>query len=214
MHQIVGKTLRFIYQYYPAVEKEDLINYLTVIAYRVAMKYDWEMEEGAFDYTKCLNFTKRSLWNAATLLIKENTGDKYKRIEKVDTDQRLYRVTTISLNTPAEDDWLDIENKLGVPADTTLEVEELLGSIRDKRLHTFLRLEHENVPAFSKYVLKHAGQEENELYTADYAKWRELALSFSGMSTAADRVGAKRYLLRHLDLWDKAKIGDDVNESK
>ena len=188
MNTIVNSKLRFVWQYDPAYEKSDLVSYLRVIAYRVAMKYDWELKDGAFDYVKCFNYTNRSLWNAATLLIKEvGDGGVHSRLTKTDTEERVYQVTTISLDTPQNDEWLSIESKLGEAADTSVEAKSLISSITDKRLQAFLRLENEEVPGFSEYVLKESGKEENELYTDDYEKWRELAQHFSGLLTKEDR---------------------------
>jgi hypothetical protein len=204
MHFIVGKQLRFIYQYDPAFEKEDLVSYLMVVAYRVAVRYDWGMKDGIFDYVKCLNYTKRSLWNAAFLLIKENTGDKYRRLAHVDTEERLYQVTTISLDRPQDDEWLAIESKLGEAPDTSVEVEDLIKHVTDARLHEFLSLEDEDNPAFTAFVLEEAGQDENSLYISDYSKWRELAQRFAGIMTRQDRVGIKRHVMQELGIWDKS----------
>ncbi len=206
IRQIVGRKLRFIYQYDPAFEKEDLVSSLLVIAYRVAIKYDWEMLNDAFDYVKCLNYTKRSLWNAAFLLIKENTGEDYRRLEQVDSSERLYQVTTVSLDTPAEDEWLAIEGKLGEAPDTSLEVKDLISSITDQRLHDFLKLEDEDVPEFSEFVTKETGEDENELYNSDYSKWREMAHRFAGLLTQEDRGQAKRHIRVQMGIVDPSKI--------
>ncbi len=203
---IVGRQLRFVYQYDPAYEREDLVSYLTVVAYRVAIRYDWGIKDGVFDYVKCLNYTKRSLWHAALLVIKENTGDRYRRLENVGTEERLYRVTTISLETPQDDDWLAIESKLGEDPDTTLEVEDLIKNVTDVRLQEFLKLEVEDNPAFTAFVLQETGKEENSLYTSDYAKWRELAQHFSGILTRRDRGGVKWQVLQELGMWDESRV--------
>jgi hypothetical protein len=206
MNTIVNTKLRFVYQYDPAFDKSDLVSYLTVIAYRVAIKYDWEMKDGAFDYTKCLNFTNRSLWNAANLIIKERgDGGVHSRLTTIDTEERVYQVTTISMDTPQDDEWLSIESKLGEDADRSIEVKSLISSITDKRLQAFLRLEDEEVPGFKEFVLKESGKDENELYAADYNKWRELAQRFSGILTKADRADIKRPIRIGLDMWDEAK---------
>jgi len=206
IQQIVGKKLRFIYQYDPAFEKEDLVSSLMVIAYRVAIKYDWEMKDGAFDYVKCLNYTKRSLWNAAFLLIKENTGEDYRRLEQINSSERLYQVTTVSLDTPAEDEWLAIEGKLGEAPDTSLEVKDLISSITDQRLHDFLKLENEDTPEFAEFVTKETGEDENDLYNSDYSKWREMAHRFAGLLTQEDRGQAKRHVRVQMGMVDKAKV--------
>lgn len=207
IRQIVGKKLRFIYQYDPAFEKEDLVSSLMVIAYRVAIKYDWEMLNGAFDYTKCLNYTKRSLWNAAFLLIKENTGEDYRRLEQINSSERQYQVTTISLDTPSTDDWLAIEDKLGKAPDTSLEVKDLISSITDQRLHDFLALEDEDVPEFAAFVTKETGEDEDVLYNSDYSKWREMAHRFAGLLTQEDRGQAKRHIRVQMGMVDASKIG-------
>jgi hypothetical protein len=206
INQIVGKKLRFIYQYDPAFEKEDLVSSLMVIAYRVAIKYDWELLNGSFDYVKCLNYTKRSLWNAASAIIKENTGEDYKRLEQINSNERLYQVTTISLDTHLEDEWLSIESKLGESPDTSLEVKDLISSITDQRLHDFLNLEHEDVPAFSAFVAEETGEDENALYNSDYSKWREMAQKFAGLLTREDRGQAKRHIRVQMGMVDHSKI--------
>lgn len=211
IQQIVGKKLRFIYQYDPAFEKEDLVSSLMVIAYRVAIKYDWEMLNDAFDYTKCLNYTKRSLWNAAFLLIKENTGEDYRRLEQINSSERLYQVTTISLDTPAEDEWMAIEGKLGEAPDTSLEVKDLISSITDQRLHDFLALENEDVPEFAEFVTKETGEDENDLYNSDYSKWREMAHRFAGLMTSEDRGQAKRHVRVQMGIVDPSKIAANRN---
>jgi hypothetical protein len=205
INQIVGKKLRFIYQYDPAFEREDLVSSLLVIAYRVAIKYDWEMLNGAFDYLKCLNYTKRSLWNEATAIIKANTGEDYKRLEQINSSDREYQVTTISLDTPLEDEWLSIENKLGESPDTSLEVKDLISTITDQRLHDFLNLEHEDVPAFTAFVAKETGEEENDLYNSDYSRWREMAQKFSDILTREDRGQIKRSVTLGMGTFDKSK---------
>jgi hypothetical protein len=212
MNTIVNTKLRFVYQYDPAYEKSDLVSYLTVIAYRVAIKYDWEMKDGVFDYTKCLNYTNRSLWNAANLLIKEvGDGGVHSRLTTIDSDERVYQVTTISMDTPQDADWLSIESKLGEAADTSIEVKSLISSITDTRLKEFLRLEDEDVPGFEEFVLKHSGKGENDLYTNDPDKWRELAQRFSGILTKADRSDIKRAILFDFDMFDAAKaVNRDV----
>jgi hypothetical protein len=203
---IVNSKLRFIYQYDPAFEKADLVSYLMVIAYRVAIKYDWEMLDGKFDHQKCVNYTKRSLWNAAGLLLKENTGDDYRRLERVDNEQRLYQVTTISLDTSEDDDWISIERKLGADADTSFEVQDLVLNVADPKLYNFLRLEFEEVPEFTAFVKQETGKDENELYAKNYARWRELAQSFAGLSTRDDRIWCKRQILIELGMWNRAKM--------
>lgn len=206
MNTIVNSKLRFIYQYDPAYEKSDLVSYLTVIAYKVAIKYDWEMKDGAFDYTKCLNYTNRSLWNQGNLLIKEiGDGGIHSRLTKTDTDERVYQVTTISLDTPQDDEWLSIESKLGEAPDSSVEVKSLISSITDERLKKFLKLEDEEDQKFSEFVLKTTGKYENDLYSDDYNKWRELAQQFSGILTKADRVPMKRAVLSDLGLKDEEK---------
>ncbi len=203
---IVNSKLRFIYQYDPAYEKDDLISELRLIAFKVAQKYDWEVEDGKFAYEKCLNFTRRSLWNAAYLLIKQNTSDEYKRLERVDTDQRLYQITTISMDSPLDDEWVHIQKKLGEPEDTTVEIKDLVTQIGDDKLMLFLRLETEDVPEFDEFVRTEAGHEENDLYTDDYPRWRELALRFAGISSREDRVAIKRRVRKEMGLWDRARI--------
>ena len=207
MNSIVGSKLRFVYQYDPAFEKSDLVSYLMVIAYRVAIKYDWEMKDGVFDYTKCLNYTNRSLWNAATLLIKEvGDGGIHSRLAKMDTDERVYQVTTISLDTPQEDEWLSIESKLGEQPDSSIEVKSLISSITDQRLQEFLALDGEDNPAFNEFVLKESGKTENDLYADDYNKWRELAQRFAGLLTKDDRGPIKRAILDDMGMWDESKV--------
>lgn len=207
MNTIVNSKLRFVWQYDPAFEKSDLVSYLRVIAYRVAMKYDWEMLDGAFNYVKCFNYTNRSMWNAATLLIKEvGDGGVHSRLTKMDTDERVYQVTTISMDTPQNDEWISIESKLGEEADTTVEVKDLISSITDQRLHDFLRLEHEEVPGFAEFVLKESGKDENELYTDDYDKWRQLAQHFAGLLTPEDRAPIKQAILTDMGMWDDKKM--------
>lgn len=210
MNTIVGSKLRFVYQYDPAFDKSDLVSYLLVIAYRVAIKYDFEMKDGAFDYTKCLNYTNRSLWNAATLLIKEvGDGGIHSRLAKMDTEERVYQVTTISLDTPQEDEWLSIEAKLGERPDTTIEVKSLISSITDKRLQEFLALDRENNPSFNEFVLKKTGKLENEVYTDDYDKWRQLAQHYTGLLTPEDRAPIKQAILADMDMWDDTNMGKE-----
>lgn len=206
MNQIVGSKLRFIYQYDPAFEKADLVSYLMVIAYRVAIKYDWELKEGAFDYVKCKNYTNRSLWNAATLLIKEvGDGGVHSRLAKMDTDERVYQVTTISLDTPQDDEWLSIEAKLGERPDSSVEVKSLISSITDERLKDFLALDGENNPKFNDFVMEKTGKPENEVYANDFNKWRQLAQHFAGLLTSEDRAPIKRAILADMGMWDETK---------
>ncbi len=208
MNTIVGSKLRFVYQYDPAFDKSDLVSYLLVIAYRVAIKYDFEMRDGAFDYTKCLNYTNRSLWNAATLLIKEiGDGGIHSRLSKTDTAERVYQVTTISLDTPQENEWLSIEAKLGEQPDSTIEVRSLISSITDKRLHEFLALDRENNPAFNEFVQKKTGKTETDIYSEDYDKWRQLAQQYTGLLTPQDRAPIKQAILADMDMWDHTNMG-------
>jgi hypothetical protein len=211
MNTIVGRKLRFIYQYDPAFEKSDLVTYLLVIAYRVAIKYDWEMKDGVFDYTKCLNYTNRSLWNAATLLIKEiGDGGVHSRLTKTDTDERVYQVTTISMDTPQDDEWFSIESKLGESPDTTIEIKSLISSLADSRLNNFLELDRgEDNQKFNEFVLKMSGKSENILYADDYNKWRELAQKFSGLSREV-RVPIKQAIRADFDIWDNNKMGSST----
>lgn len=207
MVTIVNSKLRFIHQYDPCYEKEDLISFLRIVAYRVALKYDWEMLDGEFAFDKCMNYTKRSMWNAALLLIKQNTSPDYQRLVKVDTDQRLYQITTISMDAPADDEWLNIQKRLGEPEDRSLEILDLTNSLgqSDPKFFEYLRLEIEEVPAFSEFLMKKTGREENALYVEDYKQWRELALRFSGISKATQRKAMKRHVLREMGMWDRSK---------
>ncbi len=208
MKSIVGSKLRFIYQYDPCYEKDDLIGFLRIVAYRVAVKYDWEMLNGKFDFEKCLNYTKRSMWNAAYLLIKQNTSDDYKRLARVDTDQRLYQITTISMDSPVDDEWTHIQKRLGEPEDRTIEIFDLVDRISqdESRFFDYLRLEVEDVPGFDIFIKQETGQEENSLYTSDYKLWRDLALQFSGISQKGQRKAMKRRVLRELGMWDPSKM--------
>lgn len=209
MKSIVGSKLRFIYQYDPAFEAEDLVSYLRVVAYRVAVKYDWEKEDGAFAYKKCLNYTKRSLWNAAFLLIKENTSDDYRRLAQIGSEEREYQITTVSMDSSPDlnsDDWLSMEQVLGEDPDTSIEVLELVDQVADDKLLSYLRLEFEDVPEFSEFVLKESGKEENLLYTEDYKLWRKLAMSFAGLLKAEDRAKYKRLIRKEMGLWDNSQV--------
>jgi hypothetical protein len=67
-------------------------------------------------------------------------------------------------------------------------------------------LEHEDVPGFSEYVLKESGQKENDLYTDDYNKWRELAQHFSGLLTKEDRGPIKAAILSDMGIFDDSKV--------
>jgi hypothetical protein len=208
MKSIVNSKLRFIYQYDPCYEREDLISFLRIVAYRVALKYDWEMLDGEFAYEKCLNYTKRSMWNAAFLLIKQNTSDDYRRLAKVDTDQRLYQITTISMDSPVDDEWMHIQKRLGEPEDRSIEVTDLAERIgKDEvRFFEYLRLEVEDVPEFTEFVLKETGQDENDLYVANYKEWRELALRFSGITKAEQRRAIKYRALKEIGLFDNSRV--------
>jgi hypothetical protein len=208
MKSIVNSKLRFIYQYDPCYEREDLISFLRIVAYRVALKYDWEMKDGEFAYEKCLNYTKRSMWNAAFLLIKQNTSDDYRRLAKVDTDQRLYQITTISMDSPVDDEWLHIQKRLGEPEDRSIEVRDLARRIgKDEvRFFEYLRLEVEDVPEFTEFVMKETGKDENDLYVNSYKEWRELALCFSGITRADQRRAIKYRALKEIGLWDRSRV--------
>jgi hypothetical protein len=208
MKSIVNSKLRFIYQYDPCYEREDLISFLRIVAYRVALKYDWEMLDGEFAYEKCLNYTKRSMWNAAFLLIKQNTSDDYRRLAKVDTDQRLYQITTISMDSPVDDEWLHIQKRLGEPEDRSIEVRDLARRIgKDEvRFFEYLRLEVEDVPEFTEFVMKETGKDENDLYVNSYKEWRELALCFSGITRADQRRAIKYRALKEIGLWDRSRV--------
>jgi hypothetical protein len=209
MKSIVGSKLRFIYKYDPAFEQEDLVSYLRVVAYRVAVKYDWEKIDGAFAYLKCLNYTKRSLWNAAYLLIKENTSEDYKRLAQVGTGEREYQVTTISMDSSPDcdiDDWLSMEQVLGEAPDTSVEVLELVDLVADDKLLKYLRLEFEDVPEFSEFVMTETGTEENTLYNEDYKQWRKLAMKFAGLLKAEDRAKYKRLIRKEMGLWDNSQV--------
>jgi hypothetical protein len=208
MKSIVNSKLRFIYQYDPCYEREDLISFLRIVAYRVALKYDWEMLDGEFAYEKCLNYTKRSMWNAAFLLIKQNTSDDYRRLAKVDTDQRLYQITTISMDSPVDDEWLHIQKKLGEPEDRSIEVRDLANRIgKDEvRFFEYLRLEVEDVPEFTEFVMKETGQDENDLYVNSYKEWRELALRFAGITKAEQRRAIKYRALKEIGLFDRSLV--------
>jgi hypothetical protein len=211
MRSIVGSKLRFIYKYDPAFEAEDLVSYLRVVAYRVAVKYDWEKLDGAFAYQKCLNYTKRSLWNAAFLLIKENSAEdnggtgNYNRLSRIGTDEREYQITTVSMDSGDDDEWLAIEETLGEAADTSCEVMEMVEQIGDGRLFSYLRLEYEDVPEFTEFVLTETGRDENDLYTEDYQRWRKLAQCFSGIRQE-DRVAYKRQVMTEMGSWDKSRV--------
>ena len=208
INSVVNSKLRFSYQYDPCYDKEDLVSYLRSVAYKVALKYDWEVHEGKFAFEKCLNFTRRSLWNAAYLLIKQNTSSDYNRITKVDSDQRVYQITTISLESNAEDEegFLDLQDRIGVPADTSVEVEDLVASLRGNfpAVGRFLSLEFEDIPAFSEFVLKETGVDENSLYIDDFEMWRKLAMQFSGLDDPQNSA-AKRQTLLELGLTDQSE---------
>ncbi len=208
MKSIVNSKLRFIYQYDPCYEREDLISFLRIIAYRVALKYDWEMLDGEFAFEKCLNYTKRSMWNAAFLLIKQNTSDDYRRLAKVDTEQRLYQITTISMDSPVDDEWLHIQKTLGEPEDRSIEVQDLARRIGEDeaKFFNYLRLEVEDVPEFEEYVMKETGQDENDLYVNSYNEWRELALKFSGITTPRQRRAIKYRALKEIGVFDSSRI--------
>ena len=215
MKSIVGSKLRFIYKYDPAFEAEDLVSYLRVVAYRVAVKYDWEKLDGSFAYLKCLNYTKRSLWNAAYLLIKENSSESnggtgnYNRLDRVGTEEREYQVTTISMDSSPDcdiEDWLSMEQVLGEAPDTSIEVLELVDQVADDKLLRYLRLEFEDVPEFSEFVMKETGQEENALYTGDYSKWRQLAMRFAGLLKSEDRAKYKRLIRKEMGIWDESQV--------
>ncbi len=213
MKSIVNSKLRFIYQYDPCYEKEDLISFLRIIAYRVALKYDWEMLDGKFAYEKCLNYTKRSMWNAAFLLIKQNTSDDYRRLAKVDTDQRLYQITTISMDSPVDDEWLHIQNRLGEPEDRSIEVMDLAIRIGEdeSRFFNYLRLEVEDSPEFEEFVRKETGQDENDLYVSNYTEWRELAMYFSGITKPKQRRAIKYRALKEIGILDSSRIKKPEN---
>ena len=199
MRSIVSSKLRFIYKYDPAYEAEDLVNYLRIIAYRVASKYDWEMLDGEFAYLKCLNYTKRSLWNAAFLIIKENTGEDYNRITNVGSGEREYQTTTISMDSVGlDEDSLSMEDILGEDADTSFEVTDLIEKVDDPSLFTYLRLEQEEVPEFTEFVRKSTGKDENDLYAENYKKWKELAQRFSGLPTDLSLDESKMDAIRAL----------------
>ncbi len=208
MKSIVNSKLRFIYQYDPCYEKDDLISFLRIVAYRVAIKYDWEMLDGEFAYEKCLNYTKRSMWNAAFLLIKQNTSDDYRRLAKVDTDARLYQITTISMDSPVDDEWLHVQKRLGEPEDRSIEVLDLAKRIGkdEARFFDFLRLEDEDVPEFTEFVMKETGQDENDFYVNSYKEWRELALRFSGITRAEQRRAIKYRALKEIGIFDRARV--------
>ena len=164
------------------------------------------MVKGKFDFDKCVNLTKRSLWNAAFLLIKQNTSEDYRRLAKIDTDQRLYQITTISMDSPVDDEWVHIKKKLGKPEDRTLEINDLVIKMNDEKLIKYLRLEVEDIPEFNEFVQKETGREENDLYVGDYNKWRELALIFSGITKKSERISIKRRVRKELGLWEKKKV--------
>ena len=208
MKSIVGSKLRFIYQYDPCYEKEDLISFLRIIAYRVALKYDWEMVDGEFAFEKCFNYTKRSLWNAAYLLIKQNTSEDYKRLARVDSDQRLYQITTISMDAPEDGEWVQIQERLGKPEDRSIEVLDLANRIGQDETNFFeyLRLEVEDVPEFAEFVMKETGWDENDLYTDNFRRWRELALRFAGITKTEQRKAIKRRALKEMGLWDRTRM--------
>ena len=174
----------------------------------MALKYDWEMLDGEFAYEKCLNYTKRSMWNAAFLLIKQNTSEEYRRLAKVDTDQRLYQITTISMDSPVDDEWMHIQKRLGEPEDRSIEVMDLARRIgKDEvRFFEYLRLEVEDVPEFTEFVLKETGQDENDLYVANYKEWRELALRFAGITKAEQRRAIKYRALKEIGLFDSSRV--------
>jgi len=198
MKSIVSSKLRFIYKYDPAYEAEDLVNYLRIIAYRVASKYDWEKVDGEFAYLKCINYTKRSLWNAAFLIIKENTGEDYSRLRKVGSDEREYITTTISLDSAGEEDGPSLNETIGGVEDFSFEVFDLMEKLSDPGLNMYLRLEHENVPEFIQFVRKNTGKDENDLYIENYEKWRELAQKFSGIQEKDNLVPSKLEQFREL----------------
>ena len=216
MKSIVNSKLRFIYQYDPCYEREDLISFLRIIAYRVALKYDWEMLDGEFAFEKCLNYTKRSMWNAAGLLIKQNTSDDYRRLARVDSDQRVYQITTISMDSPEDDEWLHIQKTLGEPEDRSLEVQDLASriSLDESRFVDYMRLEAEEVPEFEAFVLKKTGRDENDLYVNDYKEWRALALRFSGITTPKQRRAIKYRVLKEIGIFDDSRIKKPTKKKK
>lgn len=206
---VVNKKLRFIANYDPCYEKEDLEGFLRIIAYKVATQYDWEIENGKFAYARCLNFTKRSLWNASSLFIKQNTSENYRRIVRTDSDVRTYDITTLPLEENHVRDLADPMAEM-----SSFEVKELVQTLsqEDPAFAQYLNLEFEDVPAFSEFVMKSTGQEENALYTSDFEAWRELAMRFSGITKASQRKAIKRRALKGLGIWDESKVKVEVTK--
>ncbi len=121
----------------------------------------------------------------------------------------MVQVTTISLDTPQEDEWLSIEAKLGERPDSTIEVKSLISSITDKRLQEFLALDRENNPAFNEFVLKKTGKAETAVYIDDYNRWRQLAQHYTGLLTPQDRAPIKQAILADMDMWDDSNMGKE-----
>ena len=210
LKSIVNQRLRFIVKYDPCHDTEDLISFLRLIAYRVAVKYDWEMESGRFAFEKCLNYTKRSLWNASSLMVKQNTSEEYARLVRVDSGERIYQTTTISIDS--NDEWLSFEKNLSAPEDRTVEIVDLLKKVGDDKLIQYLRLDIEDVPEFDVFVRERTGRSEEDVYAKNYAEWRVLALSFSGLTKKVDRLAYKRKMRKEMGTWEDSRVWEIQNE--
>ncbi|MHC4389493.1 MAG: hypothetical protein ACYSX1_12930, partial [Planctomycetota bacterium] len=130
----------------------------------------------------------------------------YQRLAKVDMEQRLYQITTISIDAPLDEEWTHVRKTLGARDDYLYEIRELITSIGDDKLYRFLRLEVEDTPEFEAFVFKETGRDENELYVEDFNSWRVLAMRFVGITKRADRVPFKRKVLKELGMWRKSRM--------
>jgi hypothetical protein len=78
--------------------------------------------------------------------------------------------------------------------------------VADDKLLKYLRLEFEDVPEFSEFVMTETGTEENTLYNEDYKQWRNLAMKFAGLLKAEDRAKYKRLIRKEMGLWDNSQV--------
>lgn len=134
----------------------------------------------------------------------------------MDTDQRLYQITTISMDSPVDDEWLHIQKRLGQPEDRSIEVADLarrIGEDEDK-FFGYLRLEVEDVPEFTEFIMKETGQDENDLYVNSYKEWRELALRFSGITRAEQRRAIKYRAMKEIGIFDSSRIKKPKKKKK
>jgi hypothetical protein len=74
------------------------------------------------------------------------------------------------------------------------------------RFFEYLRLEVEDVPEFTEFVMKETGQDENDLYVNSYKEWRELALRFAGITKAEQRRAIKYRALKEIGLFDRSRV--------